>query len=44
MNFLDNYFKYDNNLTIVGLTNELAHLYVAKLFQEKKENIILLTF
>ncbi len=43
MNFLDNYFKYDNNLTIVGLTNELAHLYVAKLFQEKKENIILLT-
>lgn len=43
MNFLDNYFKYDNNLTIVGLTNELAHHYVAKLFQEKKENIILLT-
>lgn len=43
MNFLDNYFKYDNNLTIVGLTNELAHFYVAKLFQEKKENIILLT-
>ncbi len=43
MNFLDNYFKYDNNLTIVGLTNELAHIYVAKLFQEKKENIILLT-
>ncbi len=43
MDFLDNYFKYDNNLTITGLTNTLAHLYVAKLLQEKKKNIIVLT-
>jgi len=43
MNFLDKYFKYDNNITICGLTNTLAHLYVTKLFQEKKENIIVLT-
>ena len=43
MKFLDKYFKYDNNLTITGLTNELAHIYIAKLFEEKKENIIVLT-
>lgn len=43
MNFLDNYFKYDNELTITGLTNALAHLYVSKLYQEKKQNIIVLT-
>ena len=42
MNFLDQYFKYDNNLTITGLTHELAYLYVAKAFQEKKKNIIVL--
>ncbi len=43
MDFLDNYFKYDNNLTITGLTHELAYLYVSKLFQTKKQNIIILT-
>lgn len=43
MDFLDNYFKYDNNLTITGLTYELAHIYVAKLFQAKKRSIIVLT-
>lgn len=43
MDFLDNYFKYDNELTITGLTNALAHLYVSKLYQEKKKNIIVLT-
>lgn len=43
MDFLDNYFKYDNNLTIVGLTNTLAYLYIAKLLQETKRNIIILT-
>lgn len=43
MDFLDNYFRYDNNLTITGLTYELAHIYVSKLFQEKKKNIIVLT-
>lgn len=42
MNFLDKYFKYDNNLVITGLTHELAYLYVSKLFKEKKKNIIVL--
>ena len=42
MDFLDKYFKYDNNLTITGLTHELAYLYVAKAFKEKKKNIIVL--
>ena len=42
MNFLDKYFKYDNNLTITGLTHELAYLYVSKLFKEKKKNVIVL--
>ena len=41
MNFLDKYFKYDNNLVITGLTHELAYLYVSKLFEEKKKNIII---
>jgi len=31
MDFLDKYFKYDNDLTITGLTHELAHIYVEKL-------------
>ncbi len=45
MQFLDEYFKYDNNLTICGLTNTLAHIYVAKTFNyyQKKQNIIVLT-
>ncbi len=43
MDFLDNIFKYDNNLTITGLTNTLAHIYVQKLQQETKKNIIVLT-
>ena len=43
MDFLNNYFKYDNEITINGLTNSLAHLYVYNLFKEKQENIIVLT-
>ena len=42
MDFLDKYFKYENNLTITGLTHELAYLYVSKIFEEKKKNIIVL--
>ena len=42
MNFLDKYFKYDNNLTITGLTHELAYLYVSRVFEEKKKNVIVL--
>lgn len=43
MDFLNNYFKFDNDITITGLTNELACLYVEQLFKTKKQNIILLT-
>ncbi len=43
MNFLNDYFKYDNNITITGLTNPLAYLYIDNLFKTKKENIIVLT-
>ncbi|MDE5539797.1 MAG: transcription-repair coupling factor [Bacilli bacterium] len=43
MDFLDNYFKYDNNITITGLTHELAHIYMDKLFKLRKQNIIVLT-
>ena len=43
MDFLNNYFKYDNDLTITGLTNTLAGFYVSKLFENKDRNIIVLT-
>ncbi len=43
MDFLDNYFKYDNDLTITGLTNVLAHIYVHKLYQKTNKNILVLT-
>lgn len=43
MDFLDSYFRYDNNLTIAGLTNELAAFYVEKLYHQKNKNIIVLT-
>lgn len=43
MDFLDEYFKYENNLTITGLTNELAFLYVINLYQKRHQNVILLT-
>ena len=42
MNLLDKYFKYDNNLTITGITHELSYLYVSRLFEKKKKNIIVL--
>lgn len=43
MDFLDEYFKYENNLTITGLTNELAFLYVINLYQKRHQNVIILT-
>lgn len=43
MDFLDNYFRYDNGLTICGVTNELAYLYVTKLQEKMKRNVIVLT-
>ena len=44
MIFLTNYFKYDNDITITGLTNPLAYLYINNLFLTKNENIIVLTY
>lgn len=43
MDFLDKYFQYDNDLTITGLTTELACLYVSKLYEANHQNVILLT-
>jgi len=43
MNFLDNYFKYENGSVICGLTNELNVFYVLSFFKKTKKNIILLT-
>ena len=36
MDFLSKYFKYENGLTIAGLTKELNVFFVLELF--KKEN------
>ncbi len=43
MDFLNNYFKYDNDLTITGLTKSLAHFYVSELFKKRQKNLIILT-
>lgn len=43
MNFLNDYFKYDNNMEISGLTEDLSNIYLARLYQEKKQNIIVVT-
>jgi len=43
MDFLDNYFKYDNGLTVTGLTNTLVQFYVSKLQQIKNKNVIVIT-
>ena len=43
MKFLNNYFKYENGLTIGGLTKELNIFYVLELFKNSNKNVILLT-
>ena len=43
MNFLEKYFKYENNLVVCGLTNELNVFYVLNLFEKEDKNIIVLT-
>ncbi len=43
MKFLEEYFKYDKDLTITGLTPTLASFYVHKLFTNQKQNVIVLT-
>lgn len=43
MDFLKDYFKFDNNTEISGLTEELCNLYCLSMFKEKKQNIIIVT-
>ena len=43
MNFLDDYFKYDYNTEVSGLTFQLNVFYIYKLFLHYKKNIIVLT-
>lgn len=43
MKFLDNYFKYEIDTEMSGLTSELNIFYIDKLSQKYKRNIIVLT-
>ena len=43
MNFLNQYFNYENNTIINGFTSELNVIYVVNLFNLKKRNLIVLT-
>lgn len=43
MDFLQNYFKYENGLTVTGLTKELNVFYVFELFKREQKNIVVLT-
>ena len=43
MNFLKDYFKYENNLEVVGLTEELNSFLVLQRFSDSNNNIIILT-
>ena len=42
MDFLTEYFKYENGLTITGLTRELNVFYVLNLFKKENKNILVL--
>lgn len=43
MEFLNKYFKYENNIQYSGLTEELIVIYINKLFQTMHRNIIVVT-
>ena len=43
MKFLNDYFKYENGLTIGGLTKELNIFYLLELFNKSNKNVVLLT-
>ena len=43
MNFLSAYFKYENGLSVNGLTKELNVFYVLELFKKINKNIVILT-
>ena len=42
MDFLNEYFKYENGLTITGLTRELNVFYVLNLFNKESKNVLVL--
>ena len=42
MKFLNDYFKYENGLTITGLTKELNIFYVLEMFKRENRNILIL--
>ena len=42
MDFLSKYFKYDNGLTIAGLTKELNVFFVLELFKKENRNVLIL--
>ena len=42
MDFLSKYFKYDNGLTIAGLTKELNVFFVLNLFKKENRNVLIL--
>lgn len=43
MDFLNNYFKYQNESEIVGLTPELNIFYILNYFQKTNKNILIIT-
>ena len=43
MNFLTDIFKYENGLTITGLTKELNVFYVLELYKKMDKNLVILT-
>ena len=43
MDFLNNYFKFENGLSINGLTKELNCFYVLELFKKSNNSIIVVT-
>ena len=43
MDFLSDIFKFENNKTIIGLTNELNVFFVLESFKKSSKNIIVLT-
>ena len=43
MDFLDKFFKFENNTEISGLTLELCTLYINSLFKDDNKNILVVT-
>ena len=43
MDYISKYFKYENGITVSGLTKELNIFYVLDLLKKEKKNILILT-